>query len=325
MIRGKKASHVLAFFLLAVCSGCAYTPPAGSRAGEFSSASELIDTPFYPQERYQCGPAALMTVLTASDVETSVENLVRQVYIPAQEGSLQAEMLAATRAAGRIPYRIDGNLAALSSELQAGRPVLVLQNLGVRFLPRWHYAVVVGLDTEDDHIVLRSGTESRRVTRLRTFLHTWKRSGNWGFVTLKPNELPVAVNRERWFRALAALEQTGPNDASLMAWRQAAARWPDSAVAVFGLGNGYLANGDWQLAETQYRQLLLIEPGLALASNNLALALMQQGRFDEALTEATRARGQVEADSALRAEIEKTLEEIRSAQSRSGRPSSTNR
>lgn len=325
MIKRQKASHVLAFFVILATSGCAYSPPEGSRAGDFSSVPELTATPFYPQERYQCGPAALMTVLTASGVDTSVEQLVRQVYLPAQQGSLQAEMLAATRASGRVPYRIDGTLAALGAELQAGRPVLVLQNLGVRLLPRWHYAVAVGLDVEQDHIVLRSGNVARRVTRLRTFLHTWKRSGNWGFVTLQPDELPVSVDRERWFRALAELEETGPPEASLVAWRRAAERWPDSVVAGFGLGNGYLATGAWQQAEAQYRRLLARQPELALVNNNLAIALMGQRRFEEARASAERARDLASDGSALRAEAIRTLQEIQSAQSRSGNPSSTNR
>lgn len=322
MMHLRKASLVLAFFLL---GACAYTPPAGSRFGDFDSAPELTATPFYPQERYQCGPAALMTVLSHSGVNTTVEQLVRQVYLPAREGSLQAEMLATTRAVGRIPYRISGNLASLGAELRAGRPVLVLQNLGVRWWPRWHYAVAIGLNAEQAQLVLRSGTEERRVTPLRTFLHTWKRSGNWGIVILKPDEMPVDVDRERWFSALAGLEQTGPVDASVIAWQHAAERWPGSLVARFGMANSRYASGDWSGAEVVYRELLAEQPGLALARNNLALALLRQGHVEEALQEVSRARDAVANGTELQAEIDRTIQEIRAAQSRSGNPSSTSR
>ncbi|HJU50574.1 MAG TPA: hypothetical protein VJ575_07595, partial [Pseudogulbenkiania sp.] len=45
---------------------------------------ELTDTPFFPQEQYQCGPAALATVLTASGKTVAPEELTSQVYVPAR-------------------------------------------------------------------------------------------------------------------------------------------------------------------------------------------------------------------------------------------------
>ena len=52
---------------------------------------ELTDTPFFPQEAYQCGPAALATLLNANGVAVSPEQLVPQVYLPERRGSLQVE------------------------------------------------------------------------------------------------------------------------------------------------------------------------------------------------------------------------------------------
>ena len=61
---------------------------------------ELAETPFFSQQRYQCGPAALATVLNAAGVKVTDEELVPEVYLPTREGSLQVEMLAATRRHG---------------------------------------------------------------------------------------------------------------------------------------------------------------------------------------------------------------------------------
>ena len=44
------------------------------------STLELRDTPFFPQEEYQCGPAALATVLAASGVAVSPDDLTGKVY-----------------------------------------------------------------------------------------------------------------------------------------------------------------------------------------------------------------------------------------------------
>jgi tetratricopeptide (TPR) repeat protein len=248
-------------------------------------AIELEDTPFYPQERYQCGPAALTTVLEKSGATVLLDEVVEKVYLPGRQGSLQFELMGATRTEGRLPYAIDGSLAAVWRELEMGRPVLVLQNLGVAAIPRWHYAVVVGIDAERGEIVLRSGTDRRRVTPIRTFLHTWRRGDYWGMVALVPGELPADADRSRYLQAVAALEQTGRVEEAALAWRAALGQWPGDTVALFGLANAQLALQDFAAAEASYRDLLQRDAGLLAARNNLAVALSEQGKYGAAITE----------------------------------------
>jgi tetratricopeptide (TPR) repeat protein len=269
--------------LFVLLTGCASIPPSVSELPETARAIELEDTPFYPQERYQCGPAALTTVLVQSGAGASLEAIVDKVYLPGRQGSLQVELLAATRTEGRLPYVIDASLAAIWRELEMGRPVLVLQNLGVAAFPRWHYAVVVGIDAERGEVVLRSGTDRRRITRSRTFLHTWRRGGYWGIAVLAPGQLPAAPNRSRYFEAIAALEQAGRAEEAASAWQAALQEWPGDIVALFGLANAHLAQAEYTEAETAYRDLLGRAPDLPAARNNLALALAAQEKYDTAL------------------------------------------
>ena len=269
--------------LFVVLAGCASIPPSVSELPETARAIELEQTPFYPQERYQCGPAALTMVLVQSGVGASLETIVDKVYLPGRQGSLQAELLAATRTEGRLPYVIDGSLAAIWRELRMGRPVLVLQNLGIEAIPRWHYAVVIGIDTERGEVVLRSGTDRRRVTPSRAFLHTWRRGGYWGMVVLAPGQLPAAPDRSRYFAAIAALEQAGRAEDAAVAWQTALGEWPRDTVALFGLANARLAQAEYKAAEAAYRDLLERAPELTAARNNLALALAAQERYDAAL------------------------------------------
>lgn len=93
-----------------------------------------------------------------SKVNASEDKLVASVYIPARNGALQFEMLAATRGRGSIPYLIEPGLEALLREIAEGKPVLVFQNLGLAWFPQWHYAVAVGFDLQDRTNTLRSGT-----------------------------------------------------------------------------------------------------------------------------------------------------------------------
>jgi hypothetical protein len=300
-------------FALQACAAaglaaCAAYPEAGF--GSRTSAVSVPDAPFIPQDRYQCGPAALLTVLTYSGAATSMETMVNRVYIPGREGSLQDELVAAARSEGRIPYVIEPSLAAVGAELDAGRPVLVLQNLGVDWIPRWHYAVVFGVDPDGGLVHLRSGTDRDRATRVPVFLRTWARSGFWGLVVLRPGELPADPDPDRFYTALAALDATGHGSTSLASWQAAADAWPDSTTPVFALGNHALGTGDFAVAEVRYRAVLAMDPRHVAARNNLAYVLAATGRRDAAVEELERALAEPALPPHWRAELEGSMAEI---------------
>ena len=80
---------------------------------------------------------------------------------------------------GAVATKLPGELPALLQEVAAGHSVVVLQNLGLDFAPRWHYAVLVGYDRLKREFVLRSGEEERQTLSWATFEHTWTRAGQW--------------------------------------------------------------------------------------------------------------------------------------------------
>jgi tetratricopeptide (TPR) repeat protein len=279
----KGAAHALALFVFWILTGCAAIPSSMSNYGPAASPLELVDTPFYSQQQFQCGPAALMTLLTASGIDTTLDAVAAQVFLPARQGSLQSEILAASRAAERVPYVLAPGLASITGELEAGRPVLVLQNLGVSWAPRWHYAVVIGADADRDQIILRSGTDERRVMRTSVFLRTWRRSDFWAMTTLKPGELPANPDRSRYIEAVAGLEQTGHSRSARDAWQAGLSQWPDDTILLFGLANAQYALGNFSEAESVYVAMLRKDDALLIARNNLAMTLAAQGRNSEAL------------------------------------------
>src|ERR1044071_8213468 len=67
--------------------------PANLPAGA-NTRVELDATPFFPQKKYQCGPAALAAALGASHVAVTPEALVPIVYLPARHGSLHFHLQA---------------------------------------------------------------------------------------------------------------------------------------------------------------------------------------------------------------------------------------
>lgn len=272
-------------------AGCAAPQVAGllaQRPTTLPERTELTTVPFYPQELYQCGPAALSMVLGHAGVTAPPEALVSQVYLPARAGSLQTEMLATARRHGFVAYRLEPRLRDVLSEVAAGTPVVVLQNLSFSFAPLWHYAVVVGYDLAREDIILRSGTTSRLVVTLSNFEHTWARSGHWAMIALPPERLPASVSEAHYVAAAAALERAAAA-AARRAYSTALARWPGNFLAQIGSGNTAYALKDLAAAENAYRQATRDHPLAADAWNNLAQTLFEQGRKDEALQAAQRA------------------------------------
>lgn len=270
---------------LVMLAGCA-TPQTDrliESAAAFPRPVELTTVPFFPQETHQCGPAALATVLNnGSGLNITPEELTPQVYLPERQGSLQFELLAAARRHGRIPYVLRPQLEALTTEVASGHPVLVLQNLGVSAVPFWHYAVVVGFDLTRAEVVLRSGRESRHITSLRTFEHTWRRGDYWAVVVLPPDTLPQTAEELPYLQSVLALEKLKRWQDAAIAYRTALTRWPKSLGAHMGLGNSRYALGDLRGAEDAFRAATRAHPDAAVTFNNLAQVLADQKRWREA-------------------------------------------
>lgn len=265
-------------------SGCA-DPSSLRRAAPAAGSEpvELRNTPFFAQKSFQCGPAALATVLSYAGKQAEPDRLVERVYLPGRKGSLQVELMAATRREGLVPYPIESTLGALVDELGAARPILVLQNLGPAIIPVWHYAVVIGYDPSLSAIILRSGATRRKVVPIKRFLQTWESAGSWGIVVLAPGEMPTRPHRERYLRAIAALEAVEQHGPALSGYRAALQQWPGDSAARLGLGNSWYGLGELPKAEKSYRRLIKDEPRNIAGYNNLAQVLADQYRYEEAL------------------------------------------
>ena len=269
--------------------------------------------PFFPQTEYQCGPAALATVLAHAGAPVTADGLVDAVYVEGLRGSLQPELLGATRRHGFIPYVLDSRYTALLAELAAGRPVLVLQNLGFTRAPVWHYAVVVGYDEQRERVILRSGTEKRRSERLKPFLRSWARADYWAFVALEPGELPATARAGSYVRALAGAEPLLPADAARASYRAALERWPNDELLLFAAAAREHADGRLESATALYRELVTVAPAHAAGRNNLANVLAERGCSVAARTEAERALALVPLDSELYPAISDTLATVSAA------------
>jgi tetratricopeptide (TPR) repeat protein len=295
--RLKHARHLAGvLFSLLFFSACSHILPRTALPTDLPERVELSDTPFFAQERYQCGPAALAMVLGQRGVVVSPDELVAKVYLPKRQGSVAPEMMATARGYGLVVYELPPTLDALLREVAAGNPVLVLQNLGLAWLPKWHYAVVVGYDLGSQQVILRSGTTERHRPSLALFDRTWQRGNRWGVTLLRPGHLPASDAPFNYFRAAYALEQTQQLEAAMVAYRGGSERWPDSLPLWLAQANLAYRTGDYSEAEETLRRALKHQPAAAPLWNNLAYALAAQGCRESALAAAScavdRARGE---------------------------------
>lgn len=280
--------------LLLGLAGCATPQLQALLSGESSALpqrAELEAVPFYAQDEYQCGPAALAMLLDAGGRQVDPETLRPQVYLPDRQGSLQVEMLAAARRNGFVAVELNPKLSDLLAEIAAGNPAVVLQNLALDWAPAWHYAVAVGYDLGQREIVLRSGTERRLEMPLSTFERTWQRGGYWAMLALPPGRFPASVSASEYLSAVTRLEKAGPPELAHAAYQSALERWPDQFTALMGVGNTAYRAGDFEGAERAFRRATVVYPRSAAAHNNLAQTLADLDRYDEALAEARVAVG----------------------------------
>lgn len=294
--RSTVKARVFAGFVIVLCvlSGCVSLPQSEAlyRAGSASLPPrvELDTVPFFAQQEYQCGPAALAMALNAAGVAATPDDLTEEVYIPARKGSLQVEMLASARRHGLLAYVVAPELRDVLAEVAAGNAVIVLQNQGLfASRPYWHYAVVIGYDLEKSQILLHSGNRARRAMPLGLFEFLWIDGARWAMVALPPGRLPASARETRYASAATALEQTGRSDAAYRAYEALLERWPANLIGLMGLGNTAYALGHKAKAETAFRRAADLHPQAAAAFNNLAHTLADQGKLDAALDAARQA------------------------------------
>ena len=270
------ARTLAAFLGLVFLAGCATAPPWPEPELEKPSLPDqvLLDqVPFFPQTRYQCGPAALATVLNAQGLNTHPDVLKDLVYLPEREGSLQVEMVAAARSHNMVVYPLEPELDAILEEIAAGNPVLVMQNLRLSWWPQWHFAVVVGYNANNETLILNTDTRRHYAQPYEAFHATWTRAGSWARVVLPPDRTPATAEPVAYLKAAFDLETTGHTGAAGLAYQTAADHWPDHPSPLLAAGNLAYQRGEKAQAARDFITAIQRKPETAEAWNNLGFTL----------------------------------------------------
>lgn len=236
------AGLMVSFIFLAGCQ----TPPQTQSLLQSPPAinkQHLIETmPFYPQQQYFCGPTTLSEVANFYGRGVSPEQIAPMTFVPGLDGSLQIEMVAATRQLGMVAYAQQGNLALLLSLVANNVPVIVLQNNSINLFPQWHYAVVIGYDLDTQQVTLHSGVTAFHTLNLATFERTWQRGQYWMLAMLPPTSTDPLLAPFVYTKACQDLLDTGQSEAGIEALKSAIKQWPEYWLSYFLLANHYLAH-----------------------------------------------------------------------------------
>lgn len=152
--------------------------------GPTAAHRQVLDVPFYAQQQDRdCGITSLRILLTYHGVESARTALET---VEASQGLMPLEVEGFLRDHG-VTYRVlPGTPAALIEAVRSGQPVLLLLNLSRGPYRRFHYVVVVGVETDDNgparaFFIHDGRTPARRVSA-SWLTDRWTRAHGWAIV-----------------------------------------------------------------------------------------------------------------------------------------------
>ena len=244
--------------------------------------------PFIEQDTGHCGPATLAMAMQWGGRYITADDLASQVYTPVMKGSLQQDMITATRRNGMIAIPVKG-FHNLLQEISAGHPVIVFENLAFDWMPRWHYAIVFGYNLRTRQVLMHSGPEAFKLWDMDVFERSWMLGDYWGMVVLPSHKLSFTGSELAHAGAAAGLEQTKNYRAAQEAYTAMLERWPTSLTAYIGLANIAYEKRNYEKAVALLRKATELHPNSASAWHNLTIALGALEKGDEAQASATQA------------------------------------
>lgn len=106
------------------------------------------NVPFFRQAGpYDCGPAALASLLAHGGRRIPPDTITSEVVTPKLRGSLLPDLENYSRRQGFATRSGRGDLALLRQAIQKGRPVLVPLEMGMKPVSFPHYIVIFGYDS----------------------------------------------------------------------------------------------------------------------------------------------------------------------------------
>lgn len=302
----------LALLALLALPACATLAPRSRPPSPEARVLEGVAVRVFEEDR--CGPGSLSLVLNAQGDPVTEAALAASIPRAPGGGVLSVDLLLAARQRGFDASLGAGDAKAIRSEIEAGRPaILMLRLLDVPGERKdvYHYVVVDGFDPRRDLFRFQFGDGRARWAALRKVERGWRAAGH-ALLRVGPR-----ADLAEGLRRGVELEAAGRVAEAAETYRRVLSAHPDSARAWTNLGNCEARLGRRDEAEASYRRALAASPEHADALNNLAWLLLEEGsRLEEAEALAARAVAATTATSPDRVVAQDTLARIQLARGR---------
>ncbi len=137
----------------------------------------IENVPFYPQEKYQCGPASLAGVLKYWGIKVSPDEIAAEIFSRGAGGTLNIDLVLYAKRKGLKADQYAGHLDDLKKNVRDGFPLIVLVDEGFWNYQQNHFMVVIGYDHEG--VIVNSGIEAHKGIPWKRFLKTWGKAQFW--------------------------------------------------------------------------------------------------------------------------------------------------
>ena len=168
--------------LLLAISGCGATSFEAIRPGLDARGHYIEGVTFVKQTEYDCGPAALASVLSFRGKAADLERITASVYLPGLRGTLPMDLERYAKDEGFKTLSSAGTAATLKTTISSNTPVICLLDLGFGFYRQPHFVTVIGFDDGNGLFIMHDGGTPNRTMVYEDFEKKWARAGSWMIV-----------------------------------------------------------------------------------------------------------------------------------------------
>lgn len=180
-----KNSRILVTLAVLIClTGCATTMVP------LTEDAKIIEkVPFFEQDDFQCGPAALATTINywhrknKTKEQLKTDTIIGAIFNMKAKGVLTLDLELYARELGFNSLQYSGTIEELQRNIDENIPVIILVDYGRGFFQQNHFMVVKGYMR--DGIILNSGGRENLVMLNESLLKIWKKTSYWMLV-VKP-------------------------------------------------------------------------------------------------------------------------------------------
>lgn len=156
-----------------------------ARGGEESSF--IMSVPFFPDDEYMCGPAAMAGVLGFYDDRITLSEVRQGVFSHIFKGTLTMDMLLYAKKRGYRAEYYKSSFDDLKSHIKRDEPLILFLNLGIEEKPRGHFITVTGYHDTLRVVIANDGLEERKVITYEDLEEDWGKTGYSAILILPPS------------------------------------------------------------------------------------------------------------------------------------------